>query len=109
MAKLDSVPAIVRVRDAFAENQTAYIVMDFVEGDTLKTYLLGHGVLRYEECMTLLSPILDSLAVIHDRGFIHRDISPDNIMFNRTEPPGFWTWGRRWMWRPMTATLPWRW
>ena len=80
MAKLDSVPAIVRVRDAFAENQTAYIVMDFVEGDTLKTYLLGHGVLRYEECMTLLSPILDSLAVIHDRGFIHRDISPDNIM-----------------------------
>ena len=80
MAKLDSVPAIVRVRDAFAENQTAYIVMDFVEGDTLKKYLMGHGVLKYEECMTLLSPILDSLAVIHDRGFIHRDISPDNIM-----------------------------
>ncbi len=80
MAKLDSVPAIVRVRDAFAENQTAYIVMDFVEGETLKKYLLSHGVLRYEECMALLSPILDSLAVIHDCGFIHRDISPDNIM-----------------------------
>ncbi len=80
MAKLDSVPAIVRVRDAFGENQTAYIVMDFVEGDTLKKYLLSHGVLRHEECMALLSPILDSLAVIHDRGFIHRDISPDNIM-----------------------------
>ena len=80
MARLDSVPAIVRVRDAFSENQTAYIVMDFVEGDTLKKYLLSHGVLRYEECMTLLAPILDSLAVIHDQGFIHRDISPDNIM-----------------------------
>ena len=80
MAKLDSVPAIVRVRDAFPENQTAYIVMDFVKGDTLKNYLLGHGVLRCEECMALLSPILDSLVVIHDRGFIHRDISPDNIM-----------------------------
>ncbi|MCD7908471.1 MAG: lectin like domain-containing protein, partial [Clostridium sp.] len=80
MAKLDSVPAIVRVRDAFGENGTAYIVMDFVEGDTLKKYLLSHGVLRYEECMKLFSPLLDSLAVIHDRGFIHRDISPDNIM-----------------------------
>ena len=80
MAKLDFVPAIVRVRDAFPENQTAYIVMDFVEGDTLKNYLLSHGVLRWEECMALLAPILDSLAVIHDRGFIHRDISPDNIM-----------------------------
>ncbi len=80
MAKLDSVSSIVRVRDAFDENQTAYIVMDFVEGVTLKNYLLSHGVLRYGECMRLLSPILDSLAMIHDRGFIHRDISPDNIM-----------------------------
>ncbi len=80
MARLDSVPAIVRVRDAFAENRTAYIVMDFVEGDTLKKYLQSHGVLDYEACITLLSPILDSLAVIHDCGFIHRDISPDNIM-----------------------------
>ena len=80
MAKLDAVPSVVRVRDAFRENQTAYIVMDFVEGETLKKHLMGHGVLRYEECMGLLSPILDSLAVIHDNGFIHRDISPDNIM-----------------------------
>lgn len=80
MARLDEVPSIVRVRDAFGENRTAYIVMDFVEGVTLKTYLLSHGALKYEQCTALLSPILDSLAVIHDRGFIHRDISPDNIM-----------------------------
>lgn len=80
MARLDSVPSIVRVRDAFRENQTAYIVMDFVEGETLKSYLLRHGVLSYEKCVGLLSPILESLAVIHDNGFIHRDISPDNIM-----------------------------
>lgn len=80
MAKLDSVPAIVRVRDAFRDNQTAYIVMDFVEGDTLKNYLLRCGVMRYQDCMRLLSPVLNSLAVMHDSGFIHRDISPDNIM-----------------------------
>lgn len=80
MARLDSVPSVVRVRDCFKENRTAYIVMDFVEGVTLKKYLLGHGVLRWDECLRLLNPILDSLAVIHDHGFIHRDISPDNIM-----------------------------
>ena len=45
MAKLEAAPAVVRVRDAFGENQTAYIVMDFIEGDTLKNYLLAHGVL----------------------------------------------------------------
>lgn len=80
MARLDAVPSIVRVRDAFGENETAYIVMDFVEGDTLKKHLMSHGVMGYQECINLLSPILDSLAVIHDNGFIHRDISPDNIM-----------------------------
>lgn len=80
MARLDAMPSVVRVRDAFQENETAYIVMDFVEGVTLKQYLLNHGVLRCEECIKLLSPILDSLAAIHDHGFIHRDISPDNIM-----------------------------
>lgn len=80
MARLDTLPSVVRVRDAFQANGTAYIVMDFVEGVTLKNYLLSNGVLRYEACMKLLSPILDSLAAIHDHGFIHRDISPDNIM-----------------------------
>ena len=80
MAKLDSVPSIVRVRDAFSDNQTAYIVMDFVEGITLKQHVQEYGALGYEECMNLLTPILDSLAVIHSYGLLHRDISPDNIM-----------------------------
>ncbi|MCC8082333.1 MAG: serine/threonine protein kinase [Lachnospiraceae bacterium] len=80
MAKLDEVPSIVRVWDVFEDNDTAYIVMDFVEGVTLKQYLLKHGVMSWEACRSLLFPILESLAVMHDRGFIHRDISPDNIM-----------------------------
>lgn len=80
MAALDAVPSIVRVWDVFEDNDTAYIVMDFVEGVTLKQYLLKHGVMSWEACRSLLFPILESLAVMHDRGFIHRDISPDNIM-----------------------------
>ncbi|MCC8028210.1 MAG: serine/threonine protein kinase [Lachnospiraceae bacterium] len=80
MAKLDAVPSIVRVWDVFEDNETAYIVMDFVEGVTLKQYLREHGVMQWADCFALLEPILESLAVMHDRGFIHRDISPDNIM-----------------------------
>jgi len=81
MARLDSVSAIVRVRDAFRENQTAYIVMDFVEGVTLKKYLADEGKpMQWQECRRLMVPLMESLAVIHGQGFIHRDISPDNIM-----------------------------
>ncbi|MCC8028236.1 MAG: BspA family leucine-rich repeat surface protein [Lachnospiraceae bacterium] len=80
MAALDAVPSIVRVRDVFEDNDTSYIVMDFVEGVTLKQYLLGNGVMDWDSCIRMLQPILESLAVMHDRGFIHRDISPDNIM-----------------------------
>ena len=43
MAKLDSISGIVRVRDTFYENQTAYIIMDFIEGKTLKEYLEING------------------------------------------------------------------
>lgn len=80
MAKLDRIPSIVRVRDSFRENKTAYIVMDFVEGVTLKEYLLKHGVMDYSSSVKMLRPIMESLSHIHRAGLIHRDISPDNIM-----------------------------
>lgn len=80
MAKLDEVPGIVRVRDSFRENQTAYIVMDFAEGITLKQYLSQFGCLDYRACAALLLPLMDSLEAMHEKGLIHRDISPDNVM-----------------------------
>lgn len=80
MAKLDQVPGIVRVRDSFQENQTAYIVMDFAEGITLKQYLQQYGCLEYRACIELLLPLMDSLEAMHASGLVHRDISPDNLM-----------------------------
>ncbi len=80
MAKLDEVPGIVRVRDSFQENQTAYIVMDFAEGITLKQHLDQYGCLDYPACAALLLPLMDSLEAMHAKGLIHRDISPDNLM-----------------------------
>ncbi|MEY8391610.1 BspA family leucine-rich repeat surface protein [Lachnospiraceae bacterium 45-W7] len=80
MAKIDQIPSIVRVRDMFLDNETAYIVMDYVEGITLKQKLLKNGPLNFSACMKLLRPMMEDLAKVHRQGMIHRDISPDNIM-----------------------------
>ena len=80
MAKIDTIPEIVRVRDTFMENQTAYIVMDFVEGRTLKDRLIKEGIMAFPDCLNLLHPLMESLDKVHRIGLIHRDISPDNIM-----------------------------
>ena len=80
MAQIDVLPEIVRVRDTFMDNNTAYIVMDYVQGQTLKAFLLQNGVMGFAECVGMLLPLMRSLAEVHKRGMIHRDISPDNIM-----------------------------
>lgn len=80
IAKIDQIPSIVRVRDTFFDNDTAYIVMDFVEGITLKDKLLKGGSISFSECMSYLTPMMEGLAQVHKAGIIHRDISPDNII-----------------------------
>lgn len=79
-AKIDQIPSIVRVRDTFYENETAYIVMDYVEGVTLKEKLKREGIMSFPACVALLTPMMEGLAKVHETGLIHRDISPDNIM-----------------------------
>lgn len=83
LARFDAVPGIVRVYDFFQENDTAYIVMEFIEGQTLRQYLesLGRPMLL-GDVLLLLAPVVDSLEQVHDKGLIHRDISPDNIMID---------------------------
>lgn len=80
MAKINSVPEIVSVRDTFEENNTAYIVMDFVPGVTMKDYMHKNGCFRFDECVELLLPMIEGLDRVHRQGIIHRDISPDNLM-----------------------------
>lgn len=80
MAKIGSIPEIVRVLDTFNENNTAYIVMEFVEGMTIKDYIEQYGPMDFDTAVRLLSPMLEALDKVHEKGLIHRDISPDNIM-----------------------------
>lgn len=80
MARFNDLANVVRVRDTFLENQTAYIVMDFVEGVTLKEWLKNNGTISYDRCVSMMEPLMQDLSKMHKKGLIHRDISPDNIM-----------------------------
>ena len=72
---------IVHILDYFEENDTAYIVMEYVEGITLSQYLTEHGEqMEPESLLRRMLPVIESLDQIHKSGVIHRDISPDNIM-----------------------------
>ncbi len=71
---------IVEVRDFFEENNTAYIVMEYLDGQTLKDKIKGSGNLPPQQVRELFQPIMLSLKDVHAKGIIHRDISPDNIM-----------------------------
>ena len=80
MAKLCGIPGVVGVKSVFIQNETAYIVMDFIEGETLLKKLQREGPMDYGTCISLMTPIMQALAEVHKHGIIHRDISPDNIM-----------------------------
>ena len=81
LSSLSKIGGIVEMRDVFAENQTVYIVMEYVEGITLKEYVKQNGnKLPMSTVLELLSPVMDALEQVHAHGLIHRDISPDNIM-----------------------------
>ena len=80
-AKFSSHPNIVNVYDYFQENQTAYMVMEYMSGITLKEYVKKKGgKIGWEQAVDIITKICDDLQVVHENGILHRDISPDNIM-----------------------------
>lgn len=79
LAKLESTNGVVRIYDSFQENNTAYIVMEYLEGRTLKEYLEWNEKLSVEEAKEILHPIVTALKEVHAMGIMHRDIAPDNI------------------------------
>jgi serine/threonine protein kinase len=86
LAKFDH-PNIVRVHSVFEVNNTAYMVMRFERGENLAALLDRRRTLPEDELLRIVLPILDGLALVHDAGFIHRDIKPDNIHIREDGSP----------------------
>lgn len=81
LARFSEVPEIVHVKNFFLANNTAYIVMEYVEGINLKEYVKNQGgTISIEETFSIMKPIMEALCKVHKAGLVHRDISPDNIM-----------------------------
>ena len=70
---------VVMVKDHFEENNTAYIVMEYLDGLTLKE-LVKKNRLSFEQVRNLFEPVCHALTKIHQFGVVHLDVSPDNIM-----------------------------
>jgi serine/threonine protein kinase/HAMP domain-containing protein len=78
-------PNIVRVARFFEANHTAYMVLEYERGKSLKEWWPGRKNVAEAELLTLLQPLIDGLAVVHGAGFLHRDIKPDNIYVRKED------------------------
>lgn len=74
---------IVKVNEVFEENGTAYYVMQYINGESLASYVKAKGKLNYHEAIGLLSPIFDAIDFLHKSRINHLDIKPENIMLHR--------------------------
>ncbi len=73
-------PNIVKIFDVGYENDMQYIVMEHIDGITLKEYIEQQGLLKWRDCVHFTIQILRALQLAHDRGIVHRDIKPHNVM-----------------------------
>lgn len=71
---------LVKHIDDFEENNTHYIVMELIEGDTLKEYVKKKKKLTPSEAMDIFGKMLEAIEYLHEREILHRDIKPDNIL-----------------------------
>jgi len=87
LAKIDHAN-VVRVRNFFEENGTAYLVMDYYDGVTLDEFLRRRsGKIPEKLAVDIMMPILDGLREVHAQGFLHRDIKPQNIYLTQSGRP----------------------
>ena len=75
-------PNIVNIYDVGSENGMHYIVMEYVEGITLKTYIEKKGQLTFKETVSIAIQVARGIEAAHNKGIIHRDIKPQNIIIS---------------------------
>ena len=80
LARFAREPGIVNVRDYLEYNGKAYMVMEYLDGSNLNTKIAEGGPISFDAAYHLLRPVILVLGKLHSEGFIHRDVSPDNII-----------------------------
>ena len=84
LAKFIGHPNIAGVSSYFDENGTSYFVMDYIEGVSFKNYIANNGgKVSVDETLNVMIPVLRALTAVHAEGFIHRDVTPDNIYISK--------------------------
>ncbi len=84
LAKFIGHPNIAGVSSYFDQNDTSYFVMDYIEGVSFKSYIANNGgKVSVDETLNVMIPILRALTAVHAEGFIHRDVTPDNIYISK--------------------------
>ncbi|MCH5318983.1 MAG: SEL1-like repeat protein [Paramuribaculum sp.] len=78
-------PNIVKVNEIFEANNTAYYVMEYLEDESLRSYVSKKGKLSEAETRSIIAPIVEAVAALHANDMTHLDIKPDNIMLVKTD------------------------
>ena len=84
LAKFQNERGIVKIFDSFEENDTAYIIMEYLDGETLTEYLKREKTIPEDVAVAMLMPVMESLQAVHGEGLLHRDIAPDNIFLTKS-------------------------
>jgi len=83
IARVQNVSNVVGIYDCFGLNNTVYIIMEFIEGETFAEYAAKKGPLKWQELWARIRPVGVALGRLHRLNLVHRDISPDNIMIRK--------------------------
>jgi serine/threonine protein kinase len=80
-------PNIVQVIDFDVQDDEYYMVMEYIETETLKSRLQKHGALPVREALVIARKLADALAYAHAHGMLHRDVKPANVLMSKTGEP----------------------
>lgn len=78
-------PNIVKINEVFEANNTAYYVMEYLRGDTLRDYVGRWGYISIDETLELMRPVIDAVAALHNNNITHYDLKPTNIILVTNE------------------------